>query len=161
MQEEIFGEGVEDGVLGAIIGELQAQPNPQAADDAEKKAHAYLQGQTGGNPAPSVGQASPALLAGGPQGPPAGPPNGAPPPLPAGSSAPPPAGPPPQAPQGPPPQGATGGNSNTVSLEEAQSAFQQVQGLVGRVFLVGEIVIRGETDSDIEVALTDKADQDT
>jgi hypothetical protein len=41
-----------------------------------------------------------------------------------------------------------------VSLNEVASAFQGLQGVKGRVFLVGEIVATGQTNGDIEVALT-------
>ena len=44
-------------------------------------------------------------------------------------------------------------------LDEAIQAFQGVQGVTGRVFLVGEIVQRGSTADDIEVAITDPSDR--
>lgn len=46
-------------------------------------------------------------------------------------------------------------------MEAATAAFQQVQGLRGRVFLVGEIADRGQTSTDIEVAVTDADDRQT
>jgi hypothetical protein len=44
-------------------------------------------------------------------------------------------------------------------LNDAVPAFQQVQGLQGRVFLVGEIVQQGGTTDEVEVALTDGGDR--
>jgi hypothetical protein len=44
-------------------------------------------------------------------------------------------------------------------LNDAAAAFQGVQGIQGRVFLVGQIVVTGSTSGDIEVALTTGSDR--
>lgn len=56
-------------------------------------------------------------------------------------------------------QAAAGETSDAISLDMAVSAFQALTGIEGRVFLVGEIVERGETDDEIEVALTEGSDR--
>lgn len=175
MDEQIFQEAIEQGVLGAILMELQQQPTPETAEQTEQKAYAYMQGAAG--PPPSVGGPSvappglpPGLPAPGgaiPGAPPS--PGGAPAPGGPGGAPPmmaPPVGPGPQA-QTPPGPAATAGqgapapepSAQATTVEEAQAAFQAVQGLTGRVFLTGEIVQRGETANDIEVAITNQPDQ--
>lgn len=157
MVEEIFNEAVEDGVLGSILQALQADPSVENAQAVETQAAGYLAGKTTGSVA-APGQPHPMAM-GQPAAPPAlggGPAQAA---LPAGA----PQGPPPQgAPQGPPqaPPGPTGG-SQTINVQEAQAAFLALSGITGRVFLVGEIVERGETDQDIEVMVTEPNDRQT
>jgi hypothetical protein len=157
MDEEIFSEAIEQGVLGAIVAELQAQPDAANAEKVENEGYAFLQGQT--NPAAIAAGSTPPALA--PPQAAAPPPPGqagataaaaGAPPAPSPESAAPAANTPPQAPQGP--QG-----DQTITLDAAVAAFQQVT-VTGRVFLVGEIVQRGQTDGDIEVALTKQEDQD-
>ena len=50
-------------------------------------------------------------------------------------------------------------SSDVITLDEAVQALQAVQS-AGRVFLVGEIV-EGQTDDDLEVAVTDPSDRET
>ena len=151
MDEEIVTEAIQEGVLGAIVQEMQ---NPEDAASVEKAALDYLNGLpfATGAPAPALpnqggagsfpvgpiapgapGQAfAPALAL----------PPGSPVPQPAGGAAPAPS----SAPQG-------------ISLDAAIQDFQNVQGVTGRVFLVGEIVQAGQTQDDIEVAITDGSDR--
>lgn len=49
------------------------------------------------------------------------------------------------------------GGEEAITLEQAVKDFGQVE-VKGKVFLVGEIV-EGQTDDDIEVALTDSSDR--
>lgn len=159
MDEEMLDEAVEAAVVGYYLGQLQAQPDEQNAARVEQQALGYLAGATtaaalpvGANPSPAphplIGPAGASPIAGGP------------PPQASG-----PAGPQalPQGPPGPPalppgPQAAAPEQAQTVSLQDAQTAIQQVQGVTGKVFLVGEIVVRGETPPPVEIAVTVKAD---
>jgi hypothetical protein len=146
MEEEILGEAVQDAVLAAIVGTLQQQPTPEAAENVEKQALGYLAGGTS-HPALGLGQGVPQGM------------------LPAGMGTAPPAGPPPALPPGAPPPApipapSTAGPSNIVTLQDAQIAFQGLEGIQGRVFLVGEIVARGKTDDDLEVAVTEPSDKE-
>jgi hypothetical protein len=52
------------------------------------------------------------------------------------------------------------GAGQGVPLDQAVSAFQQLQ-VNGQVFLVGEIVQRGSTADPVEVRITDPSDRDT
>ena len=45
-----------------------------------------------------------------------------------------------------------------VTIDDAIGMFQRVEGTEGRIFLVGEIVALGQTDT-LEVALTDLSDR--
>jgi len=45
-----------------------------------------------------------------------------------------------------------------TQLADAQAAIGQIQGLQGKVFLVGEIVATGQTSGPVEIAVTVKAD---
>lgn len=146
MVEEIYGEQITDAVLGGMMGAFQQDPQPQNAEASEKQAVAFLSGQTS-LPAPA---AHPLLGLTGGGGPPQS--GAAAPPTPATAGA------PPQNPQSPQ---AAQGQAQGVTLNEAAAAFQQVQGIQGRVFLVGQIVATGKTNGDIEVALTSGADRGT
>jgi hypothetical protein len=172
MVEEIVGEVLEDGVIGAIIQAFQQDSTPEGADTTAGNVSAFLNDLPNPAPHPLLAQGAGVPTGAGPSGPPAqGPPQGGGGPpvgpispgapgqamspalqLPPGS--PPPGGAPP--PQGGPPQGAPpdqGGG--TVSENEVAAAFASLQGIKGRVFLVGEIVVNGQTAGDIEVSLTD------
>jgi hypothetical protein len=168
MDEEMLGEAVTDGVLGAIIAAFQ-QTGADAASamDAEEQALAWLNGQTGGVGAPVAAPASLPAAGASPAGAAAG--GGGAGGIPFGPIAPgapgqvgapalflPPGSPQPE-PSVPPgaPQTAAGG----VVLDEAVTAFQSLQGVSGRVFLVGEIVQAGQTEDDIEVAVTEPGDR--
>jgi hypothetical protein len=153
MDEEIMSEAIEQGVLGAIVAELQAQPDPGNAENVEQQGYAFLQGQTA--PAAVAAGSTPPQLAAGP--PPPAPAAAPPQPQQAGTSAAPAGAPPAPSPESAAPAGNT--SPQTITLEAAVAAFQQVA-VTGRVFLVGEIVQRGQTDGDVEVALTEQADQD-
>lgn len=142
MQEEIISEAIEDAVVGALVGSMQQDPSAQNATQIEEQAFSYIQG----------GAPHPLLAAGGnvPQGA-----------LPMGYGTAPPAstgGPPmpvpaPDAPRDTPTPG------RTITLQDAQMAFMQVRGVTGKVYLVGEIVVRGATDDDLEVAVTEAGDR--
>lgn len=142
MEEEIVGEQFADAITGFIVGSLDPN-NPDASVDA---ANTYI--NTGEPPKPS-------------QTPPSGlPPIAAPgPSVPgAAATAPAPPGLPEAAAPAPP---AAGAGANIVPLDLAQSALQSLQGIVGKVFLVGEIVDREETDDAVEIAVTEPADRQT
>lgn len=167
MQEEIFQEQVDDAVMAAFMAAVeQAGTDANAVNDLEEQFIAYVNGETtnlpalGAAPAPA---ASPLPPTGGEgsQGPPVAS-------LPGGGQALspalmlPPGSPPPVGGPGLPPVGGPApGLEEGISLDEAVTAFQGVQGIVGRVFLTGEIVGRGTTDDDIEVALTEGQDRQT
>ena len=155
MVEEIIGEAVEQAVIGGILQQFQAQPNPQDAEQVENEAFAYLQGKT---PSPA-GAPHPLTQIGAPPASPAGP---------AGAGAPPQAGPPappasPAAQPAPSPaQGAPqAAQTRTLTVDQVAAAIQAVQGIQGKVYLIGEIVQRGQTQAGFEVAITNPADQQT
>lgn len=160
MQEEIIGEVVEEAVVNTMMQALQAQATPEAGDETLAAATAYVGGDqvvraplgtppmAGPAGVPAAGE--PAGLAGGGQAvtppfelPPGSPQAGAP----LGGAAPP-------APAGPAPAGA-----ETLSLEAAEAALRGVE-LVGRAWLVGQIVAAGQS-SEVEVAVTEDADRQT
>ncbi len=167
MVEEIYGENIQDAVLGAYLGAFQQDPTPQNAESSEKQAVAFLAGQTatgapvaaphpllnmptGHGAAAGVGNA-PATLSGGGQevSPPLALPQGAPAPQ---SAAPLQAAAP--APGGALPAAAAGG----TTVQQALDAFKGVT-LQGRAWLVGEIAAKGSTSGAVEVAVTEAADQ--
>jgi hypothetical protein len=172
MDEEIMGERVTDMVLGMIEQELMASATPEAAASAEDRALAFLKGAT----PVSNESAAPSLP---PPGGPVGAPPGAAPP--GGGGGPPIAqmsgggqmmGRAMQMPPGAPLAGAQGQGapaateapapqSDRVTLDEAVKSFQALDGIRGRVFLVGAIVQESETSDNIEVALTDSSDKQT
>lgn len=149
MEEAIYRESVDAAVLGALAQILQQDPSPENADRVEAQISSYM----GGGPAAvAPGPPHPLLDLAAQAGPAPG--AAAPP----GSGGPQPAsGPTPAAGPTPAPQQA----STTVSLNEAAAAFQGVQGIVGKVYLVGEIVQRGQTTDVVEVAVTEQADRQT
>lgn len=149
MEEEILSEAVQDMVLGAIAAQMQQEPTPENAQQAEQAGHAYLAGGGGGgggtpSPHPLLNAgagAPPGVLPIGFSTSPGGGPGGAPPE---------PGAPPPPAPvPGPPNE-----DGRFITLQDAQMAFQGLQGIQGQVFLIGEVVARGQTDDDLEVAVT-------
>lgn len=168
MVDEILSEQLEDGVLQAIVQRLAQDPTPQNEQQSLAQVISLVDGTT----PPAVVTPHPGLDLGAAAAGPGGPtPFGALPgggqtqspalalppgsPLPAQPSGPAPAGPAPTG-AGAPAAAAT----NTVSVQDALTAFQQVQ-LQGRAWLVGEIVAKGRTADVVEVAVTDKADQAT
>jgi hypothetical protein len=186
MVEDIVSEALEEGVLGALIQEFMTQPTAEGAATVQDQANAFITGgAAGGSPAGLPAPAPHPLIAAGgagggqgappgQQGPPPGGPVGLLPGGPGEAKSPPlrlpPGSPPPgQAPAGGAPTGEVApqaggtppGTSNALSLNTVAADFSQLQGIVGRVFLVGEIVVRQETSGDIEVALTDGADRQT
>ena len=189
MVEDIVSEALEEGVLGALIQEFMTQPTAEGAATVQDQANAFISGGAAGRPPAGLPAPAPHPLiaaggAGGGQGgpPPQGGPQGQLPSsgptglIPGGpgeaKSPPlrlPPGSPPPGqapaggAPVGPvaPEAGAPQQGGGKLSLGTVASDFSQLQGITGRVFLVGEIVVRGETSGDIEVALTEGADRQT
>jgi hypothetical protein len=155
MVEEIFGEAVEEGVVGSFLQQLTAEPTEENAQQTETKANAYIEGLPAPTPHPLLSVGASNGNAGTPVAgpPPGGGAPGGPPPTASAAAGPP--GPPQQG----PPQGAGGppqpeqGDGGTVSLNEVAAAFGGLQGTTGRIFLVGEIVQRQQTSGDIEVAL--------
>jgi hypothetical protein len=147
MDEQIARETIDKGILGMIVQALQQDPSPAGAEQAEGKVAAYLTG-AGAGPAPpphpllagSAAAPAPAALGPGPQ-----------PPESVGA-------PQPSVPAATPGPQAGGG---AITLSDAVTAFQGVQGVQGRVFLVGEIVAQQQTSGDIEVALTEGGDRAT
>jgi hypothetical protein len=170
MVEEIFAEAADQAVLGAYMQAVQASGDPASVETAETQAASLLAGSTARSAPGQPGPPHPLLNA------PGGPPGGS---LRRGGPRPdataqyatggPPGPMPPGNPQGPPSVGGTGtptgvsqpqgGSAQTLTLNDVVAAFRQLQGVAGQVFLVGELVQHGETDSDIEVMLTEKADQ--
>jgi hypothetical protein len=187
MAEEMLDEAIETAVVGAFLGALQQEPTPENAQQVEQQAVGYIAGATPGLPAPVphplIGPAGASPIApGGPAGGGASPPGAMPPggglttadltgrtpgggaiksaPFPQPPGSPIPAGAPGAAPAGstPGPQGAPAPQSNVTQLADAQAAIGQIQGLQGKVFLVGEIVATGQTSGPVEIAVTVKAD---
>lgn len=158
MADAIMGERLEDAVMEGIYQAfVAAGAPPDQAADAEAQALAYLQGASPSNFSPATPNPQAALPgAGGTE-------------LPLGPLAPGATGqafsPAMQLPPGsPPPANMPQGGEpapNAILLDEAIQAFQSVSNVGGRVFLVGEIVATGQTDDDIEVALTNPGDRQT
>jgi hypothetical protein len=149
MDEQIARETIDKGILGMIVQALQQDPTPAGAEQAEGKVAAYLTGANAGPvpaPHPLLAAEATAPAAAGP----------APAQLPPGANT-------PQLPPGPPAPPAPGAQpgGGTVTLSDAVTAFQGVQGVQGRVFLVGEIVAQQQASGDIEVALTEGGDRAT
>lgn len=159
MEEEIVSETIHDAVLQGVVQAIVEGGqggDPQGAIDAERRAIGLLQGRTqqeqpAADSLPSVGLPPPG---GG-----ALPPSPAPP-LPGGV---PPAGPP-AGPELPPEMGGGAGamfgeqEENVILLQEAIAVFQQID-VMGRVWLVGEIVQVGQTAGEIEIDVNDPSDR--
>lgn len=158
MQEAITKEVLEEAFITALVNELTAGPTAENVDSSLASATGFLEGKPvraplhaplaqspapAAPPAPAAGGPAFGSLPGGGQtvSPPLALPQGAPPPqqLAPGAQAAPPA-------------------SSTVSLQQAQGTFAQVQ-LAGRAWLVGQIVAQGRADT-VEVAIIDPADQE-
>jgi hypothetical protein len=163
MEDAIIGERLQEAVMASIEQAfIAAGAQAAEAEQYENDALAFLNGQTS-NFSPGAPAPAPALPPGG--GAPGGGGGGQFPigPLAPGASgqafAPalslPPGSPNPAANAQPAaaPQGGQG-----IPLDEAVAAFQGLQNIQGRVFLVGEIVT-GAATQDIEVALTEQGDR--
>ena len=169
MDEEMLDEAVTAAVVGALLGSLQQEPTPANAVGVEEQAVAFLAGGTGQPlPAPAAhpllgltgGGGAPPAGAPGPSGGPGGP--GMPVSMPGGGQEMSPAlqlPPGSTQPQAGTPATAPASGGGAVTLNDAAAAFNQVQGIQGRVFLVGQIVLTGQTNGDIEVALTTGSDR--
>lgn len=167
MEEDILREKLQDLVLTGIESQMQQDPSAENAANLEQQGIAYLtQEPVAGAPHPllALGASATSAPAGAPPG---GPPTPGGAPSPYGPIAPGAPGeqmaPALRMPEGSPmpgsaPQPAPAGG-NTVSLPQAVAAFQAVQGLKGRVFLVGEIVQAGQTTGEVEVAVTNPDDR--
>jgi hypothetical protein len=171
MQDEILAEALQDQKLAALMG--MAQQGAITPDGVEQAFYAMEKGGSAGG-APGAGMPPP--LPGGPGpgmppmgGPPVGLPPGGPPPGPAMGGPPGPGGQtlpvalnPGESPPTPgmpsPPASAPQGQ---FTLDGAVSDFARIKKLKGRVFLVGEIVVKGATDGPIEVDVTDPIDKQT
>lgn len=166
MQEEIFQEELDRAVLGAIVQELTS-PDPNAAAAADATGVGFIEGTNVVRAGPPPGLPAPP----GPEAPSAGAPPGGPPQGPpgvAGTAGPEPGGgliqsKPLQEPPGAPvPQGAAagpqapaGGPATVNAVVRSLSGGQYK----GRVWLVGEIVVRGQTGGNVDVAVTDPTDR--
>lgn len=150
MVEEIYGEKIEAALLDAIGQSFLAagEPTPEGAVQAEAKVAAFIDPNANGVPHPllSAGQAPPMLPTATPGSLPGGPP-----PAPPGGPLPP----------GPPTPGGPPAPSGPPTLAQVQTDMLGVRGLQGRAFLIGEIVQRGSTDGPVEVAVTERADEQT
>lgn len=144
MDEEMTSEAIQEAVLQHLLGAIT---DPSMAGQTEEQAFSYIEGHE--PPILNV-TGPPTNAAPGPPPPPggelpSGPPGG-------GTTLPVPGG-------GQPPPGAPAGQQG-VSLEVALQAFGQLQGLQGRVFLVGEIVAQGSTANEVEVAINNRVDRE-
>lgn len=172
MQEEIVGEVLEEAVIGALVQALQADPSAQNADKTEAQVVGYIDNTGVVRAPPPRGPLAPP---GAPSAPGGQPQAGAPATLPGGGqvvspplplpqgSGPPQAGAPPSqaAPQTPPAPAQAGGATSTPStLPTVTRALQSVQGITGRVWLVGQI-LTGQTTGPIDVSVTNPADRQT
>ena len=143
MEEEIFNEQIDAAVLGAIVQSL-TDPSYEGAEAANAQASNYLAAKPSQTPPMSPPQLAAPAPSGGAAAMPA-PPTGLPP-----------SGGPVEAPAAP---GA--GAGNIITLDQAMASLLALQGVQGKLFLVGEIVERGETDDTVEVAVTEPADRQT
>lgn len=174
MDEEIVSEAIQDAVLKLIVTSIT---DPESAHAAEDQADSFIEG--GNKPHPLTTMQPPAV----PPGVPGAPPPGGPPAAGPGGGGPafgtqpggtgqvvaPPLGLPPGAPApGTPPAGLAPGaapaSHGTVQgqykLDQVIQQFQSLQGVSGRIFLVGEIVQTGQTSDTINVDITDTSDRD-
>lgn len=177
MEEEIVSETIQDAVLALLVQQITT---PDQAEGVENQATSYIEGRptfgppmppgasmpgTGGAPVSPPAAGAPPI----PGGPPPGGGGGGGPaigPIPGGTGevqAPPlnlpPGSPVPEAaqPTTPPPQQPS---QQGYPLYEVQQQLQNVQGVTGRVFLVGQIVATGVTQDTIEVDVTEASDRD-
>ena len=65
------------------------------------------------------------------------------------------------APTPPQPLSAPTTNNNTVILDQAIKAFQNIGRINGQAYLVGEIVQQGQTNNPVNVDITDPRDRET
>ena len=160
MNTEIASEAIQKALIAAVAQSIQ---DPSALESGEQDVIRLVEGRAvaaggsaGGSPSPPVGAppgAPPGLT-------PAGP-GGAPPPGIGGPAEP--AGPQSglspldQAQLGP---GGEAPEEGAITIDEVVPAFQGVTGIKGRVFLVGEIVLSGQTTTDVEVAVTERSDRE-
>lgn len=152
MDEEIVSEAIQDAVLSLLVQSITGEN----ADQVEGQAQDYIEG----TPHPLLGLNPPSL----PNAPGAASTSGGPPvaSLPGGGQLmspalqQPPGSPPPVG--APPPTGQPAGQP--VTIDQAAQQIQQIQGLQGRVFLIGEIVATGSTADTVEVAVTAPDDRD-
>jgi hypothetical protein len=158
MDEEILQERIQDGTLEAIMAMIQS---PEQAADVQEQGVRFIEG-TALPDLPTVAPEQMTALPPGSNGAPPGatmPPGGAPPDLAAlmgagGGQVPPElasmmgAAPAPE---------AAGG---MLSLDQVAGMIQSVEGIEGRVFLVGAIVANGAADV-VEIALTARDDRAT
>ncbi len=171
MDEEILAEAIQDAVLGSMVQGIQAEPTAENAEEIEKQAAGFLAGRTTPHPLTQMPQGIPAQLGAAPGAQPGGPaPPGATPPAPGPSMS---AGARPaaggQAPTAgaasagitPTPEASQPTKAGVTTLDQAIGIFQSLTGIIGRVFLVGEIVDTGQTDDVIDVAVTESADRAT
>lgn len=150
MKEEILMEEMERGMLGFIVNQL-AQGGDMV--ELEGQGNALLEGhprQVPLPPPPSPGGAAAPASA----GPPAPGGAGGPQAIPEGGAAP----GPPAAPEAAPLEG--GPSEGPASINAVVSALTGGS-YAGRVFLIGEIAVKGETDGAVDVAVTDPADRST
>jgi hypothetical protein len=168
MVEEIYQEKIEEALLDAIGASFAQDPTPEAVAPAEQKIAAFVDPSAPAAPHPllAMGQAPPSLPAGPPPPGPTG--AGGPATFPGGTGTV--AAPPLMEPQGAPapgvpPQAAAPGPPAAASgptlLQQVQTDMLGVHGIQGHVFLIGEIVQRGQTAGPVEVAVTDRADEQT
>lgn len=139
MVEEIYGEAVEEGLIGAMIQSFQQDPSEQNVEKTEAQVASFVDVNAPSQPHPllTLGQSAPGLTPAGPPGP--------------GGHAPGPA-----APTSP----SAGAPAGGITLQQAQTDFLGVQGVQGKVWLIGEIVQQGGTQGPVEVAITNPADKE-
>jgi len=166
MDEEIFGETIDQAVLQAIVQEM-TDPTPQGADQAESKVGSYFEQVAAATPPTEAPPPHPGLAVGPGSGAAptqggAGNPFGS---LPGGGETMspalklPPGSPLPQAGAAPPAAAAAPAPpSGGVTVQDAMTAFASVQ-LQGQAWLVGEIAATGQTSDTVEIAITDPADK--
>jgi hypothetical protein len=162
MEEEIVSESLADAVIQSLVqAMLQGGAETGAALDLESKIHAMIQGQTPANGGVAPSPTGPALPGMPPGLPPGllGPPGaaqaaGQPGPLPAQPPVP---SPPDEMGMAAAPAGQP--SDDAITLDQALEAFSSLQGIEGRVFLIGEIVEQGQTDDELEVAITEGSDR--
>ena len=186
MDEEILQERIQDIIMMGLEAEMTAAPTAETAAGVESKGLAYIGGEQIKTVPPGGIPPGPP---GAPPGAPPGMPPGAPPgggggmpigtfpggegqfatpalrlpggaPVPESAQAPGAAAMPPGGMPGAQPEVPEPGSPDMITLDQVTSEFQSLQGISGQIFLVGEIV-QGQTNDDIEVAITEPADKQT